>query len=137
MTQQEVLSKLFAAWEWVIVAGGHWVVLSLIANALLRLRSAEAWVALAESKPGLGVAVRLLRSWGVDPVLGLKVGAAGLGAKAAATQAGLAAKTFLGGDASPPSLSPAALSTPPPVDDAHAPPTPRTAGDNSAHGRRQ
>lgn len=131
MTQQEVLAKLFAAWEWVIVAGGHWVILSLIANALLRLRSAEAWVALAESKPGLGVAVRLLRSWGVDPVLGLKVGAAGLGAKAATTQVGLAAKTFLG-DSAP-------LSSPPPAphDDAHAPPTPRTAGDDSAHGRRQ
>lgn len=135
MTQQEVLSKLSAAWEWVILVGGHWFVLSLVANALLRHRSAEAWVTLAESKPVLGAAVRFLRSWGVDPVLGLKVGAAGLGAKAAATQVGLAAKTFLG-DASPPSLSPAALSTPPP-DDAHAPPAPRTAGDASAHGRRQ
>lgn len=130
MTQQEVLSKLLFAWEWVIFMGGHWVVLSFVANALLRRRSAEAWVTLAESKPVLGPLVRFLRSWGVDPVLGLKVGAAGLGAKAAATQAGIATKTFFG-DA--PSLS----SPPPPHDDAHAPPTPRTLGDDSAHWRRQ
>lgn len=94
MSPEEVKSKAFELWTWVIFLGGHWVVLSAALNVALRVKKAEKWIELAEQTPSLAWIPRWLRALGVDPVAALKGAATVTSAKAAATTAGRAVSGF-------------------------------------------
>jgi hypothetical protein len=49
-------------------AGLAWPVVSAVANAVLRWKTDEEWVAFGERSPKLASLVRLLRATGLDPV---------------------------------------------------------------------
>lgn len=124
MTEAELKAKIVEGWTLFILAGGHWVALSLAINLLLRWRRAETIVAWAESVRPLAWAIRWVRALGVDPKAAIEAGATAAAAKAAATQAGrLTSGFFSDGTSSPP---PAMDTSPPTPRDpsAAAPPAP-------------
>ena len=116
MTPEEMQKKLWELWTWLILVGGHWVVLSAALNIALRVKKAEQWVEAAERVPLLATGIRWLRALGVDPAAALRGGATVAAAKAAATTAGRAVNGFFpegeGGGPSTP-RDPSALPPPP------------------------
>lgn len=115
MNPEEMKQKAWEIWAWIILVGGHWVVLSAVLNVALRVRRAEQWVALAEQVPTFAAGLRWLRALGVDPAAALKGASTVVSAKAAATTAGRAVSGFFPegeGGAPPTPRDPSAL--PPP-----------------------
>ena len=117
MTPDDVKTKAWEAWTWLIFLGGHWVVLSAILNVALRVKKAEKWVELAKQTPYLAWIPRLLETLGVDPVAALKGAATVTSAKAAATTAGRAVSGFF-----PPSSEGGEGGAPPTPRDPSVPP---------------
>jgi hypothetical protein len=79
------------ALDWVLAHPAEcWLMLSAIINLLLRVRSAEQWVALCERHPKGAAVARLVRALGVDPagaIRALALLVSGKAAEATARQA--------------------------------------------------
>lgn len=108
---ETLTAYLRAALAWIASHPAEcWAIASGVLNTLLRVKSAERWVELAEKTRVGGAIISLVRSWGFDPVGGLRVAALAVSAKAAGHGVG----AFF---AAPPSEPPSP-----------SPPTPRNAG---------